>query len=58
VVPGISWQAHIGGLLVGILLGWMLVKDREAQKPQGMVRLFGAVIAGIVVLALVRVLLF
>jgi len=58
VVPGISWQAHIGGLLVGILLGWMLVKDREAQKPQGMVRLFGAVIAGIVVLAIVRVLLF
>lgn len=58
VVPGISWQAHIGGLLVGILLGWLLVKDREAAQPQGMVRLFGLVIAGIVVLALVRVVLF
>jgi len=58
VVPGISWQAHIGGLLVGILLGWLLVKDREARKPLRTLRLFGPVIAGIVVLALIRVVLF
>jgi len=58
VVPGISWQAHIGGLLVGILLGWLMVKDREADKPQGMVRLFGGVIAGIVLLAVTRIVLF
>ena len=58
VVPGISWQAHIGGLLTGILLGWLLVKDSESGKPQSMVRLFGAVIAGIVLLAAIRVVLF
>ena len=58
VVPGISWQAHIGGLLVGILLGWLIVKDRESDKPQGMVRLYGAVIAGIVLLAVTRIVLF
>ena len=58
VVPGISWQAHIGGLLVGVLSGWLLVKDREAPKPRGMVRLYGAVAAGLVVLAATRVVLF
>ena len=58
VVPGISWQAHIGGLIVGILLGWMLVKDREAGKSQGIIRVYGPVIAGIVVLTVLRVVLF
>jgi membrane associated rhomboid family serine protease len=28
VVPGISWQAHIGGLLVGALVAWIFVKTR------------------------------
>ena len=58
VVPGISWQAHIGGLLVGVLLGWLLVKDREATKPWGIGGLYGAVVAGLVVLAATRVVLF
>lgn len=58
VVPGISWQAHVGGLAVGVLLGWLLVKDREAAKPWGMARLYGAVVAGLVVLAATRIVLF
>jgi len=58
VVPGISWQAHIGGLAVGVLVGWLLVKDREAQKPLGTIKLYGLVILGIVVFAATRVVLF
>jgi membrane associated rhomboid family serine protease len=28
VVPGISWQAHIGGLLIGSLVAWIFVRTR------------------------------
>lgn len=26
---GVSWQAHLGGLAVGALLGWLLVRDAD-----------------------------
>jgi membrane associated rhomboid family serine protease len=58
VVPGVSWQAHIGGLLVGILLGWIIVNDRESGSSHGIVRLFGGVVAGLIALTVVRVVLF
>jgi membrane associated rhomboid family serine protease len=58
VVPGVSWQAHIGGLLVGILLGWIIVNDRESGSSHGIVRLFGGVAAGLIALTVVRVVLF
>lgn len=45
VVPGISWQAHIGGLLVGALVAWILVKTREAGG-QGRQTLQIALVAG------------
>ena len=28
VVPGISWQAHIGGLMIGSLVAWIFVRTR------------------------------
>lgn len=35
VVPGISWQAHIGGLLVGALIAWIFVRTRgNATRSQ------------------------
>jgi membrane associated rhomboid family serine protease len=32
VVPGIAWQAHVGGLLIGALVAFALVRTRDRQK--------------------------
>lgn len=31
IVPGISWQGHIGGLLVGITVAWLLI---QTDRPR------------------------
>jgi membrane associated rhomboid family serine protease len=52
VVPGISWQAHIGGLIVGGLLGAIFVKTRGAEQARSqnfqVIALAGALIAATV----------
>jgi len=32
LVPGIAWQAHVGGLLIGALVAFALVRTRDRQK--------------------------
>jgi membrane associated rhomboid family serine protease len=32
VSPGISWQAHVGGLLVGALVSFLYTKTRHRSK--------------------------
>ncbi|MEC5170441.1 membrane associated rhomboid family serine protease [Glaciihabitans sp. GrIS 2.15] len=32
IVPGIAWQAHVGGLLIGALVAFVLVRTRDGQK--------------------------
>ncbi len=32
VVPGIAWQAHVGGLLIGSLVAFVYVRTRDRQK--------------------------
>ncbi|MFM9919423.1 rhomboid family intramembrane serine protease [Lacisediminihabitans sp. H27-G8] len=32
IVPGIAWQAHVGGLLVGALVAFVLVRTRERSR--------------------------
>jgi membrane associated rhomboid family serine protease len=41
IVPGVSWQAHIGGLITGLALAWGLVKTREDGVPGGVPGVFG-----------------
>lgn len=54
VVPGISWQAHIGGLLTGLALGWGLVKVRESAGKVNTLGVFALVVGVIVVLTVAR----
>ncbi len=54
IVPGVSWQAHIGGLLTGLALSWGLVRAREASVPGGVPGVFGITAAALIVLTLSR----
>jgi membrane associated rhomboid family serine protease len=54
VVPGISWQAHVGGLLTGLMIAWGLVKARESHQKAGTVGIFALVIGVIVVATIAR----
>jgi len=54
LVPGVSWQAHIGGLIAGLALAWGLVKQRESGFPGGQAGLFGLVFGSQVILTAAR----
>jgi len=54
VVPGISWQAHVGGLLTGLMIAWGLVKARESHQKAGTVGIFALVIGVIAVATIAR----
>jgi membrane associated rhomboid family serine protease len=55
VVPGISWQAHIGGLLVGALVAWIFVKTRTNATRQAEQIQLALVAAGLIAATAVRV---
>jgi membrane associated rhomboid family serine protease len=55
IVPGISWQAHIGGLITGAVVAGLMVKSRgegPGKQRQGI----ALVLAGLVALTIVGVL--
>lgn len=58
VVPGISWQSHVGGLLVGLALGWGLVKAREGAIKTSPLGVYAVVSGVLVVLTVARFVLF
>jgi len=54
VVPGISWQAHIGGLLTGAAVAGIMVVTRRAEQRALQVGLVTALGAGLVALTALR----
>lgn len=51
VVPGIAWQAHVGGLVVGAVTGWIFVSNRGPRRDRRARIGAGAVTAVLLVLA-------
>jgi membrane associated rhomboid family serine protease len=49
VVPGIAWQAHIGGLIVGALVALIFVRTRDRRRRPMQLMLLGGTLAVLVV---------
>lgn len=55
VVPGIAWQAHIGGLIVGALVALVYLKTRRPAQANLQRLLLVAVVAALIVVAILGV---
>lgn len=51
VVSGIAWQAHVGGLVVGALTGWVFVTNRGPRRRNRATAAGAGIGAALVVLA-------
>lgn len=53
VVPNVSWEAHVGGLLVGALCAWAMLRTRRADQLRRQIALLAAIAGGIVLVTVV-----
>lgn len=53
VVPGIAWQAHVGGLIIGALVGFILTRTRNRAQRGIQLLALGGTTVGLVVLTIV-----
>lgn len=53
IVPGIAWQAHLGGMLVGALIGLIFVRTRDRANVSKQPVLLVAVLALLIVLTVI-----
>ncbi|MEO7348647.1 MAG: rhomboid family intramembrane serine protease [Terrimesophilobacter sp.] len=55
VIPNIAWQAHVGGLIVGAIVAFVLLKTRAPRKRNQQLLLLVSVFAGLIVLTFVGI---
>jgi membrane associated rhomboid family serine protease len=55
IIPGIAWQAHVGGLVVGALVAWILTRTRQRTQRTGQILLLAAVFVALVAITFVGV---
>jgi membrane associated rhomboid family serine protease len=55
IVPGIAWQAHLGGLIVGALTAVIYLKTRHRNKKNTQLLLVWSVLGGLILITVVGV---
>lgn len=50
LIPGIAWEGHIGGLVVGFLIGLVFAKTRRRQSRTAQILGVGGIAAGLLLL--------
>jgi membrane associated rhomboid family serine protease len=51
VLPGVAWEAHLGGLVVGLVTGWLLIANRGPRRARRQAVGLAVIAAALVVLA-------
>ncbi len=55
VVPGIAWQAHIGGLIVGALVALVYLKTRRPAQKNTQLLMLAAIVIGLIIVTVIGV---
>lgn len=55
VIPNVSWQAHVGGLIVGGIVAYVFLKTRASSKKNRQILLLLAVLVALIVLTFVGI---
>jgi membrane associated rhomboid family serine protease len=55
LLPGVSWQAHLGGVVTGAVLALLYMRTRKRSQRTVQIALVGAVVAALIALSLVLI---
>ena len=55
-VPGISWQAHLGGVVVGAVIAVIYLRTRRPAQARVQILLVAGVVATLLVASIIRIL--